>query len=527
MMRKLLLFTLLSSFFSISLMAQNITKGEQIQSEVGISIFKFDMKKQSFFSLKLNLELSTTANDIIYPEASFLSLQLQNPKTLEFIEFARIYLQASLKENEEIIYNYDLQMWQHWFIKNPQIRVLSNTDINHLILSMELEAEEGQPNINVIDIIPLWQSDLKGFPYTETGVSVELLPAKEIQLPKGTKHAIASVLISGQAEDISETSSRFYFLEINDTDVSKRSIWRDDCSLNPLQPEQEGWYLSRPNWCPGLKVYPLLHFIEKKYIDQGNIKLELSFQEDKGKVSAIDSYVTSSVLFALGEAKEAINLSINEIYSPNNKIWHESYNPICGSPVILIQNTGSEKVESITFNYGYNYQTDNKFRWKGELGFLEEEIIYLPSLNWYFFENGDQPETFTVHISSVNGKEKALKLGKKTSEMTLAEVFPAQLIFELNTDHAADLNGLEIFNEAGEAYFSSGELKSDTTYSFSVDFAPGCYEMIYYDEAKDGCQSKKNKSGFLRIIDRQKDAELKSFDGNFGSEVREQFMIFR
>lgn len=527
MMRKLLLFTLFTSFFSISLMALNITKGEQIQPEDGVSVFKFDMKDQAYFSLKLNLELNSTATDIIYPEGSFISLHLQDPSSSKFIEFARIYLQASLEENEEIIYDYDLQMWQKWLIKNPKIRVLSNTNIDHLKISMELESEAGQANINVLEIIPLWQSDLNGFPYSEAGVSLELLPAQEIQLPKGTKHAIASILISGQAEDISETSSRFYFLEINDTDVSKRSIWRDDCSLNPLQPEQEEWHLSRPNWCPGLKVFPLHHFIEQKYIDQENIKLELSFQADKDKRSGIDSYVTSSVLFALGETKETVNLSIKEIYSPNNKIWHESYNPICGSPVILIQNTGSEKVESITFNYGYNYQTDNKFRWKGELGLLEEEIIYLPSLNWYFFENGDQPETFTVHIATVNGKEKALKLGKKTSEMTLAEVFPAHLIIELDTDDAAQLNGLEIFNEAGEAYFSSGELKSDTTYSFHIDFPPGCYEMIYYDEAKDGCQSKINKIGFLRIKDREKDKELKSFDGNFGSEVREQFMIFR
>jgi len=527
MMRKLLLFTLLFSSFSIALMAQNITKGEKIQSEEGMSIFEFNINEQSYFSLKLNLDLSSKAQNNIYADGSFLSLQIQDPKTKKLIEFARIFLQAKLNEKEEINYDYDLQMWQKWLTSNPQIRVESNTNIDDLNISMELETEEGQSNINVLEIIPLWQSDLSGFPYTESGVSIELLPAKEIQLPKGTEHAITSILISGQAEDISETSSRFYFLEINDTDVSKRSIWRDDCSLNPLQPEQKDWHLSRPNWCPGLKVYPLHHFIEKKYIEQGNIKLELSFQEDKDKRSGIDSYVTSSVLFALGKAKESVNLSIKEIYSPNNKIWHESYNPICGSPVILIQNTGSEKIESITFNYGYNYQTDNKFRWKGELGFLEEEIIYLPSLNWYFFENGDKPETFTVHIATVNGKEKALKLGKKTSEMTLADVFPARLTIELDTDHAAYLNGLEIFNEAGEVFFSSGELNSDTTYSFQVDFAPGCYEMIYYDEAKDGCKDSKSKSGFLRIKDREKDKELKSFDGNFGSEIREQFMIFR
>lgn len=527
MMRKLLLITLLFSSFSFALMAQYSTQGEIIQAENESSTFKFDIKGKEFYSLNLNLELSVLLAKFSFTDGDFLSLQIQNPRSLEFIEFGRVYLQSMPELKQRTIYEFDLQMWQKWLSIKPQIKVQSNTKTHGLEIALELDAEEGNPNINVIDIIPLWQSDIEGFPYTESGVSENLLPAQEIQLPEGTEYAIANILISGQAKNIDETCARFYFLEINDAEVSKRSIWRDDCSLNPLQPKQNNWHLSRPNWCPGLKVYPLQHFIDPQYIEEKNIKLELSFQEDENKRSGIDSYVTSSVLFAIGKVKLPLNLSIKEIYSPNNKIWHESYNPICGSPVILIQNTGSEKIESITLNYGYNFQTDNKFRWKGELGFLEEEIIYLPSLNWYFFEKGDEPENFTVHISAVNGKEIALKQGKKTSEMTLAEVFPARLTFEVDTDHAAHLNGLEIFDESGEAHFSSGELIADTTYCFHVDFPPGCYEMIYYDEAKDGCQSKINKTGFLRIKDREKDKELKSFDGNFGSEVREQFMIFR
>lgn len=527
MMRKLLLITLLFSLFSFALMAQYTIQGEIIQTENESSSFEFDIKDKEFYSLNLNLELSVLLENISFTDGDFLSLQIQDPESLRFIEFGRVYIQSMPEVKQKVRYEFDLQMWQKWLSIKPQIKILSNTDIHELLMAVELEAEEGTPNINVIDIIPLWQSGIEGFPYTESGVSESLLLAQEIQLPEETEYAIANILISGQAENIDKTCARFYFLEINDAEVSKRSIWRDDCSLNPLQPKQEDWYISRPNWCPGLKVYPLQHFIGNKYIQEKNIKLELSFQEDKNKRSGIDSYITSSVLFAIGEVKQPLNLSIKEIYSPNNKIWHESYNPICGSPVILIQNTGSEKIKSITLNYGYNFQTDNKFRWKGELGFLEEEIVYLPSLNWYFFEEGDKPENFTVHISAVNGKEIALKQGKKTSEMTLAEVFPARLTFEVDTDHAAHLNGLEIFDESGEAYFSSGELKADTTYSFHVDFPPGCYEMIYYDEACDGCKSTKNKSGFLRIKDREKDNELKSFDGNFGSEVREQFMIFR
>lgn len=528
MIKKIFLFVLLFALLSINLQGQEIILGQNISNTEEFKAYKFNLKNNEFHTINLNLSLQQNSNSRI-DDGAFISLQMEEPSTKKNIEFARVYLQSNYgkQTTEEIIYEFDLQLWQKWLLTTPHILLYSNANIENLDISLFLSAEVGKANIDVLDIIPLWQSDLSGFPYTEEGVSEKYLNEIIIKLPEGTHHAIASVLVSGQSDDLKNTAARFYFLELNDKDVSKRSIWRDDCSINPLDPQQEDWYLSRPNWCPGLKVHPIHHFIAKEYINGKQLKLDLSFQEDQGKTSGIDSYVTSSVLFALSEPKEAINLSIKEIFSPNNKIWHRSYNPICSSPVILIQNLGSEPVNSITFNYGYNYEADNKFRWKGELSYLEEEIIYLPSLNWYFFEDDDKPESFTVHIASVNGKEKAFEDGKKTSKMTLADVYPPHLVFEIITDHNAHLNGLEIFNDMGENYFTSGELKADTSYQFEVDFLPGCYEMIFYDEAGDGVQISNAQEDFFIIKNAEKNSKLKSFDGNFGSEVREQFMIFK
>ena len=138
----------------------------------------------------------------------------------------------------------------------------------------------------------------------------------------------------------------------------------------------EDWYVERPNWCPGLRVHPYSHFLEEQYLLGSHLEIELLFQKDQKEESAMDSYVISAVLFTLEQAPQKLNADIKEILAPNNKLWHHRYNPICGSPVLFIQNTGSETIKSITFNYGYNYQTDTKYRWKGELEFMEEELIY-------------------------------------------------------------------------------------------------------------------------------------------------------
>ncbi|NOR86328.1 MAG: hypothetical protein GQ527_01840, partial [Bacteroidales bacterium] len=146
---------------------------------------------------------------------------------------------------------------------------------------------------------------------------------------------------------------------------------------------------------------------------------------------------------------------------------------------------------------------------------------------WYFYDKNDEPETFTAHISSVNRKEKAFVGGKKTSIMELANVFPYKLTFEITTHNKASENGLEIFNEDGDAYFISGELENDSLYHFDVNLIPGCYEMILYDEAGDGISSPEGSTIFLRIKNQKNGIVLKEFGSDFGSEIREQFMIFR
>lgn len=517
--------------YSVPIFSQNTSISDTIILQSGTQIFELKLDDKEFQRLNMHMHLQLDEN-CMYSSSEFISLMLENQNATfqqDKVEFARVYLPSYSKElasGNEIIYEFDMLLWQNWLRKNAHITIEMAGDSKGLKVSLSLFSEEGTPPFTVKEIIPLWKSGVDGFPYGKNGVDSDVyLPAKMVKLPQGTSAAFIDVMVSGQDKNLNDekASSRFYFLKIDGQEIAKRSIWRDDCGLNPIFPQQQNWSEERANWCPGLRVNPLMHFLDEQLISKNELKIEMTFQKDYLENSGISAYVTSAVLFALDKPIENLNASIEEIIAPNMDLWHHRYNPICGTPIILVQNTGKDKIESITFNYGYNYQYDNKYRWKGELGFMEEELIYLPPLNWYFFDKDDEPESFTAHISAVNGEEKAFIGGKKTSVMELASVLPYRVTIELKTDSEARSNGLDIYNEDGEAYFSSGELKSDTLYQFNINFTPGCYEMIFYDETGNGVK----QDAFLKIKDQKKGIILKEYKGDFGSEIREQFMIFR
>ena len=134
-------------------------------------------------------------------------------------------------------------------------------------------------------------------------------------------------------------------------------------------------------------------------------------------------------------------------------------------------------------------------------------------------------ETFTTHVSAINGENDDYVHTSKTSSMELADIYPAHISFEWMTDQDSHNNGMEIFDDNGEVFFYIDDLKPDSLYRFDLEFKAGCYEMIFYDLDGNGLEAQ--NSYFLKIIDSKKNQEIKSFHSNFGAEIREQFMILK
>ena len=530
---KFILFALFISLWQ-PLFSQTELLSDTLKLLPGTQRVHFDLDHSEYHHINFYVYLKLNP-DCQFHSGEFFSLSIanQNQKSdIEKVEFARIYLPSHQEHQQignEFIYEFDMTLWQIWLKKDAYITIDFSGKKTEAKLVLSFQLQDGTPPVQVLEIIPLWQSDIKGFPYGKNGIDKKNLEEQKVLLPDETETAFINVLVSGKQRKTmaKRLASKFYFLSINGQEIAKRNIWRSDCGLNPIYPQYKYWYKQHPNWCPGLRVNPLLHPISASLIAEKELNINLTFQKDPHKDSGIDSYITSAVLFALAKAENNLNVSIEEIVAPNMDLWHHRYNPICGSPILLIQNKGYETVKSITFNYGYNYETDNKYRWQGELSFMEEEIVYLPPVNWYFYNTDDMPETFTAHISSVNGEETAFADGKKTSLMELAAVLPHQLTFELETEDVAFHNTLEIYDEDGQMLYFSKNLQGKNKYSFNLNLHSGCYELILFDEEGNGVKWSHKDSYFFTIKDKESGRILKKFQADFGSEIREQFMILR
>jgi len=178
-------------------------------------------------------------------------------------------------------------------------------------------------------------------------------------------------------------------------------------------------------------------------------------------------------------------------------------------------------------DYGFDNIKDNRYRWRGELAFMEEEIVFLPPLNWYFHEH-PLPSEFGVSVETVNEKrDEYFSNNNSATAIYLAPVFPNQIRVEYRTNDKASENILELVDEMGMPLFEANDFVNDSSYSFDLDLSPGCYEFIIYDQEGDGIIGSGIKPGALKISESNTGKELIVFQANFGSEARQQFMILK
>ena len=456
-----------------------------------------------------------------------------NGKT-ERIEIARFFLPwINDKSSGKSVFLFDISAYGSLFKKAVKLNIETNNYIQPLALNMRFQWKNGQAPIKAKKIINLWRSDISGFSYSDKNLPINRqFKPKVVIIPKEIKYAQIKIYLSGWGkENIKPTEaecSKFYFLKINNQEIAKRPIWRDDCSLNSIFPQDGPWTYSRANWCPGqvLRVYD--HFITLGTDTTININFQI--QEAVNANPLLSNYIISANLILFGEALFKNDAAVVEILSPNKSNAHNRYNPICSSPVIRVRNTGADTLRSVLIHYGLNDKRDNRYRWRGELGFMEEEIVYLPPLNWYFYDHKNKPMIFSVSVEGVNNKiDEYAGNNSLASTINLAPVFSGKITIEFTTNSASVDNILELVDDMGSPLFEAAEFINNTPYSYDLELVPGCYEFIAYDQEGNGIYFPGNKDGkgSLKIIDTKTKEVLVEFEPNFGAEIRQQFMVLK
>ncbi|MBN1650838.1 MAG: hypothetical protein JW857_05895 [Bacteroidales bacterium] len=538
---KRLLFLLFIVFFK-SIDAQTldtIQKNDSLLAPVFLSNGKAELKQLALFpepksleNLYLQVKLPALKKTTKFVQNVVrIELERQTNGKLERIEIARFFLPWLDAKTDSANFVFDISAYSSLFYKPVNLIIESNFTLQVLELDLQFKWKLGEPPAKVNQIVNLWHSDVNGLAYGDKTKPInQQIKPRKINLSEKIKYAQLEIYLSGKGREITPPSetvcSKFYFLKANGVLIAKRPIWRDDCSLNARFPQSGPWTYSRANWCPGQGLRVFKHFIALG--TDTTLNFSLQFQETKTPSEQLQNYLVSANLILFEDAKYKNDAAVVEILAPNKNQEHNRYNPICSSPVIRVRNTGADTLHSVLIKYGLDNKMDNKYRWRGELAFMEEEIVYLPPLNWYFYDQKNKPKDFSVSIEEVNlKKDEYAGNNRLSSALNLAPVYPNKLSIQFLAHTSAEDNIIELVDDMGIPLFEAADFVNDSTYIFNLDLLPGCYEFIVYDQQGNGIYLPLNKAGQLKIIDTKTKQELSNFEPNFGAEIRQQFMILK
>lgn len=317
------------------------------------------------------------------------------------------------------------------------IRVFYSGYSGGFTAEIEFAFIEGTPEREVLDVKTIYHlSETYGNPDEPFN---DYLGVFSDTAPEGTQDALLKVLVTGHGSDGTEQccefSSHFYDVILNNEEIDRFDIWRDDCGENDLYPQGGTWIYNRSNWCPGAKVEPVYHHLN--LTSQEDFDLQVQFEEYTGS-GDLGNYNYHATLFYYGETYKETDAAIVDIVAPTDDPNHFRANPSGNIPVIKVRNTGAENITSLDFNYGIQgYGDQTTFSWVGELSPQEEIEITLASLDALTelsLEEATGTHQFEVEITAVNGDEDDdLTNNKLRSSFVSAPSWPAKIVVDLKT----------------------------------------------------------------------------------------------
>ncbi|MBS1567435.1 MAG: hypothetical protein JST39_23835, partial [Bacteroidetes bacterium] len=355
---------------------------------------------------------------------------------------------------------------------------------------------EGTPPRPVTGIQKLWNG---AFTFGSSSDPIENhFAAVNAIAPAGTTQSEMKFTVTGHGSDqsgCSEFCSKYYRVYANSNLMEQKSIWKDNCGSNDLYPQSGTWVYNRANWCPGQLIYPNIHKMGN--ITAGSsLNADVDFQTYSGNGGA--SYIVSSYLFFYGAYNKNTDASLESILSPTNYEGSYRANPICGSPQVVVRNTGATSIQSISFQYAVTGQTPKTYTATGlTLAPMRDTTLNLPSLETLFTMAASTLSPFSVTIQQVNGAADGDALNNSMqSYFATAPDFPEtfSVVFKTNNNGSEtrwkieDLNGNIIQQEAPTS--------ANTTITDTIKNLPdGCYRLVVTDNGCNGLYWWANSAG--------------------------------
>ena len=450
---------------------------------------------------------------------------------IENYELARVITPygSMLANNWEFTTTFDITDFVQILRDSVEIRCHYSGWSSGFSATLDFEFIEGTPARDVMKVENIYSG---GYSYsTSTDFETTKLIPKKFLIEQNSIGAMVKMTSTGHGFDNNQSAAEFkpinYFVKIDGTQTHTQYNWDADCGENPIYPQGGTWIYDRANWCPGKRAQAFDHEITPQITAGDSVEINIDFQPYSWSGTQTPSYIIDCQLFQYENVNFSNSAEIIDIIKPSTKDEYSRKNPICGNPVIIIRNYGSNPLTSLDIEYKVVGGTTHIFNWTGNLAFLETEEVELPNLtNWAGSEN-----TFEVLLKNPNGQADDYdENNTMQSEFETVPEYPETFALWLQTNNGT-IGGIsetswDFLDQNGNIFLTSGGLNPNTQFRDTLSFLPGCYTFIVTDTDEDGLDFWANNDGGGMVRFREIGASwLKSFNADFGTNIVHQFTV--
>lgn len=403
------------------------------------------------------------------------------------------------------------------------------------LLDIKFIMKKGTPARNVINISKLWDENAN---YSNVVTDKQMSEHKGFKLFDGAESYMVQTRSSGHnfngpdgTDNCAEFCRREHSLHINSEKLFAWDGWKE-CGDNPVFPQGGTWLLDRTDWCPGAGVNAYYHEITNFVTPGSTIDIDYDIELPQG-TTPYGNWWFRSYMFAYDTNNFNLDAGIYEIISPNIHDEFSRKNPICNGAKFILENNGSETLNSVKIEYGMKGYDKFEYVWTGELEFNHKTEVTLPPMEWTNGWEGDSEHYFQISIIEANDRtDDYVKNNQAFSQFEPTEVFPQLLELRINTnDHSPFGYGppfsWTITKDDGEVVLNRDKTNHDTEYIEELDLEYGCYALEINSTVGWGLDYQFTRqytgSGTASIYSGT--SLIKVFQPNFGNSIKYQFRV--
>ena len=421
-------------------------------------------------------------------------------------------------------YKFDVTDFSSLLHDSVKIGVAYSGWTSQFTATCSFEVITGIPDHNPYKAINMWSGS---FPYGDVGNPISnYLPTATVKIDAGAYATRLRILQTGHGEDgnnCTEFCANYQHVFINGVQRYAPFVWRDDCGLNALWHQGGTWLFNRANWCPGDLVNPYLDDLTP-YVTRGTNNTIQITMDPYTTPNGGSIYIFGTSLIYYGAPSFQLDAAVEDIIAPNIYAPYSRTNPVCGSPEVVIRNTGADTLKSLTFNYGEVGGGHYNYTWSGNLPFDDTTLVYLPTVDL----KSSTTKKFEVTISNPNGgTDQYANNNYMQVAYDTVPTYPSSFIIKLLTNldgwqysyFIADANGNIVDTKSG--------FGNSTTYRDTVHLAPGCYHFELDDQGKQGLAFFANSdgNGTLAFTKVSPATIINNFQTDFGTSVCQNFDV--